>query len=151
MYAPFFRRIVAKYMFVEGSIPENNLNDVSSAENDRIGAVTAFIGSVRGDVIDGKKVEKIEFSCHKSIAEKAAKDIIEESKKRFGILDAEIWHSIGTVKTGEPCFLVKVLGIHRKECFDALPYIVDEVKSRCPIFGKEVFQDGQYKWKENKL
>ena len=28
--------------------------------------------------------------------------------------------------------------------------IVDEIKNRCPVFGKEIFVDGQYKWKENK-
>ncbi len=138
-------------MFVSGPIPAVILNAVASTESDKTGAVTAFIGRVRGDTIDGKKVQEIEFTCHQSIAEKTVEDIIEESKKRFGILHAEIWHSIGTVKKGEPCFLVRVLGTHRRESFAALPYIVDEVKSRCPVFGKEIFPDGQYKWKENKI
>ena len=138
-------------MFVTGPIPESILNAIASAESDKTGAVAAFIGRVRGDNIDGKTVEKIEFTCHQSIAEKTVEEIIKESKKRFRILHAEIWHSIGTVKKGEPCFLVKVLGTHRRESFAALPYIVDEVKSRCPVFGKEILPDGQYKWKENKI
>lgn len=139
-----------KFMFVEGAIPNDILQNTTASDTDSEGAIAVFVGKVRGDKIDDRKVEKIEFTAQESIAESTFVEIIEESKKRFGILDAEIFHSLGTVRTGEACFLVKVTGRHRKESFAAMPYIVDEVKNRCPIFGKEILTGGVHTWKENK-
>lgn len=137
-------------MLVNGAIPDELLNENAGTGNELAGALAVFIGKVRGDIINGKKVENIEFTAQESIAESISVIIIKESKNQFEILDAEVFHSIGTVNLGEACFLVKVWGRHRKESFAALQYIVDEVKNRCPIFGKEVFSGGYYKWKENK-
>jgi molybdopterin synthase catalytic subunit len=138
------------FMFVSGAIPDTVLNNVSLTESNFAGAIAVFVGKVRADKIQNDSVESIEFTSQQQIAESTAKEIIEESKDRFGILNVEIWHSLGTVKTGEACFFVKVIGKHRKESFTALPFIVDEIKSRCPIFGKEILTGGGYKWKENK-
>jgi molybdopterin synthase catalytic subunit len=140
-----------KYMFVNGAIPDNILYDTASTESDIAGAIAVFIGKVRGDSIGGKKVESIEFTSQQQISESVAIEIIEESKQQYGIHHAEIWHSLGNVKKEEACFFVKVVSKHRKESFAALPYIVDEVKNRCPIFGKEILSDGDHKWKENKV
>jgi molybdopterin synthase catalytic subunit len=137
-------------MFVNGAIPDIILRETASADSDVAGAIAVFIGKVRGDSIEGEKVECIEFTSQQQIAESVVGDIIEECKMQFGILQAEVWHSLGNVKSGEACFFVKVIGKHRKESFAALPYIVDEIKSRCPIFGKEILTNGGHKWKENK-
>ena len=53
------------------------------------------------------------------------------------------------VKKGELCFFVFVSGPHRKSVFKALPQIVDEIKDKLPIFGKEIFKDASHKWKIN--
>jgi len=41
--------------------------------------------------------------------------------------------------------------VHRKESFEAIQYIVNEIKKRCPIFGEEVLASGDKKWKENTM
>ncbi len=138
-------------MFTNGAVSDKIINKASHTVAKNAGAIVVFVGKVREDSFDGHKVEKIEFTAQQTIAETVSVEIIAESKKQFGILNAEIWHSLGMVKTGEACFFVKVSGQHRKESFAALTYIVDEVKSRCPIFGKEILTGGGYKWKENKI
>lgn len=138
-------------MFINGAIADNIINKTSNSVAKNAGAIAVFIGKVRDDIIDGHKVEKIEFTAQQTIAETISDEIVAKSKKQFGILNAVIWHSLGPVKTGETCFFVKVTGKHRKESFAALSFIVDEVKSRCPIFGKEILTGGGYKWKENKI
>lgn len=135
-------------MLIKGAIPESILRNEVDTENGSIGAIAVFVGKVRSDFVEGRKVEKIEFTAQQSITEAVAAEIIDESIKRFGILNAEVWHSIGTVATGQACFLVKVYGQHRNESFAALPHIVDEIKRRCPIFGKEILAGGEYVWKE---
>jgi molybdopterin synthase catalytic subunit len=138
-------------MFVQGAIPGHILQESANTGSEEPGAIAVFIGKVRGDVIEGKRVASIEFTAQQLIAEKVAGTILEESKKQFGLSTAEIWHSLGKVKTGEACFYVRVVGKHREESFHALPYIVNEVKRRCPVFGREIFSDGDYQWKENKI
>jgi molybdopterin synthase catalytic subunit len=138
-------------MFVHGAIPDKLTSEIREAENTLAGAIAVFAGRVRADQIEGNSVEWIEFTAQQALAEQIAARIIEEGKNKFGILRADIWHSLGKVKTGDVCFLVKVVGKHRAESFAALSYIVDEVKSRCPVFGKEMLTGGKYRWKENKV
>ena len=61
-----------------------------------------------------------------------------------------IYHSIGLVETGRISFFVFVSSAHRTEVFEALPKLVNRIKEKLPIFGKEIFEDQTYKWKENK-
>ncbi|MGY8886189.1 MAG: molybdenum cofactor biosynthesis protein MoaE, partial [Flavobacteriales bacterium] len=37
----------------------------------------------------------------------------------------------------------------RKEVFKALEYIVEEIKAKVPVFGKELFEDESHQWKVN--
>ncbi|MBT8283337.1 MAG: molybdenum cofactor biosynthesis protein MoaE, partial [Muriicola sp.] len=60
-----------------------------------------------------------------------------------------IYHSTGRVETGEICLFVFVSAPHRKVVFDALHYVVEEIKAEVPVFGKEVFDDESYQWKVN--
>jgi molybdopterin synthase catalytic subunit len=60
-----------------------------------------------------------------------------------------IYHSIGTVNVGEICLFVFVSSPHRTTVFDALEFIVEEIKANVPVFGKEIFEDNSHQWKVN--
>jgi molybdopterin synthase catalytic subunit len=45
---------------------------------------------------------------------------------------------------------VFVSSAHRKECRAALAHLVEEIKAKAPIFGKELFTDHSHQWKVNK-
>jgi len=60
-----------------------------------------------------------------------------------------IYHSSGTVKSGEICLFVFVSSPRRKEVFKALEYIVEEIKAKVPVYGKEIFEDSTHQWKVN--
>ena len=36
------------------------------------------------------------------------------------------------------------------ELFEAIEWLVNEIKSRAPIFGKEILEDDDFEWKVNK-
>ena len=76
-------------------------------------------------------------------------EIKEAAFAQYELSCMHIYHSLGTVKTGELCFFVFVSGPHRKSVFEALPQIVDEIKDKLPIFGKEIFKDATHQWKIN--
>ena len=136
-------------MFIEGAIPYHLIEQLQSG-NKRSGAVCSFLGVVRADEHNGNSVESIEFSAHKGIADEVAKQIATETVRSYKVSEVHILHSTGNVKCGEVCFVVIVVSGHRAEAFAALPYVVDAVKKRCPIFGKEILSGGGHKWKVNK-
>ncbi len=53
------------------------------------------------------------------------------------------------VKAGEICLFVFVSAPRRKVVFEAVEFLVEEIKAKVPIFGKEIFEDDTYVWKKN--
>lgn len=114
-----------------------------------IGAHNIFLGQVRADQIDGKDVIAIEYSAYEDMANKKFHDIREATFEKFNLSCMHIYHSLGTVKTGEICLFVFVSSPRRKEVFKALEYVVEKIKAEVPVFGKEVFEDASHQWKVN--
>jgi molybdopterin synthase catalytic subunit len=114
-----------------------------------IGAHQIFLGQVRADEIEGKSVKAIEYSAHEEMTESIIHEIREETFDKFDLTCMHIHHSIGEVKTGEICLFVFVSSAHRKASNEAIIYLVEAIKERAPIFGKEVFEDGTHFWKKN--
>ena len=114
-----------------------------------IGAHQIFLGQVRADEIEGKSVKAIEYSAHEEMTESIIHEIREETFDKFDLTCMHIHHSIGEVKTGEICLFVFVSSAHRKASNEAIIYLVEAIKERAPIFGKEVFDDGTHVWKKN--
>ena len=114
-----------------------------------IGAHNIFLGQVRADQINGKDVIAIEYSAYEDMANKKFHDIREATFEKFNLSCMHIYHSLGTVKTGEICLFVFVSSPRRKEVFKALEYVVEKIKAEVPVFGKEVFEDASHQWKVN--
>tara|TARA_R110002073_G_scaffold56835_8_gene144445 strand:+ start:2174 stop:2620 length:447 start_codon:yes stop_codon:yes gene_type:complete len=114
-----------------------------------IGAHNIFLGQVRADKIDGKTVSGIEYTAYKEMANAKFHEIREETFSRFDLTCMHIYHSLGMVKTGEICLFVFVSSPRRKEVFKALEYVVEEIKAKVPVYGKEVFEDSTHQWKVN--
>lgn len=141
-----------KNIFVEGAISPQKIAD-SIAHHQvktQIGAHEIFLGQIRADEIDEKKVAAIEYTAYEEMALKAAHEIRESAFEKFDITCMHIYHSLGTVKTGEICLFVFTSSAHRQEARAACTYLVEEIKSKLPIFGKEIFEDESHQWKVNK-
>lgn len=141
---------MAVFSFIKGNIKEHHIREFEKQVNENCGSTCTFKGSVRSDQYSSQKVVSIEFSTHEEIAEQTALDILCEARNKFDLMHAGILHSIGTVNVSETCFYVYIKSGHRKESFEALPWIVNEFKEKVPVFGKEILEDGSYVWKTNK-
>lgn len=115
-----------------------------------IGAHQIFLGQVRRDLIDGKEVQGIEYSAHEEMANKIFHEIREEAFEKFDLTCMHIYHSLGLVRTGEICLFVFVSSSHRKAAQQAIEFLVESIKVRVPVFGKELFEDETHVWKVNK-
>ena len=140
-----------KNIFIEGGIPPSFIAESIAKHQSKttIGAHDIFMGQVRSDSVNGKKVVAIEFTAQEEMANTLCHEIKEAAFEKFDIHCLHIHHSIGTVKTGELCIFVFVSAAHRKTVFEALPYVVNEIKAKVPIFGKEIFDDASHQWKTN--
>ncbi len=140
-----------KNVFVEGAItPEFIANSIAKHQTKTgIGAHDIFLGQVRADVIDGKEVKAIDYSAYESMANQKFHEIREATFEKFDLSCMHIYHSLGRVEAGEICLFVFVSSPHRKVVFEALQYVVEEIKAQVPVFGKEVLDDESYQWKVN--
>ena len=140
-----------KNVFIQGAITPEFIAEAIAKHQTKtqIGAHDIFLGQVRADEIKGKKVEAIEYSAYEEMANLKFHEIREDAFKRFDLSCMHIYHSTGIVKTGEICLFVFVSSPHRKEVFEALHHVVEEIKKQVPVFGKELFEDDSYQWKVN--
>ena len=141
-----------KNILFEGAIPPEKIatSIANHQSKTHIGAHAIFMGQVRADQIEGKQVHAIEYTAQETMANQVCHDIREESFKNYDLSCMHIHHSIGIVPKGEICLFVFVSGAHREVVYKALPHIVDEIKAKLPIFGKEIFEDHSYQWKVNR-
>lgn len=140
-----------KKVFIEGPISSDFIAQSIAKHQSKtsIGAHNIFLGQVRADVIDDKKVVAIEYTCYEALANEKLHEIREEAFEKFDLICMHIYHSIGTIKSGEVCFFVFVSSKRRKKVYAATEWIVNAVKDRTPIFGKELFEDNSHQWKVN--
>ena len=138
-------------VIVNGAINPQFIADSIAKHNTKItiGAHNLFLGQVREDEIEGKKVQAIEYSAYEEMAEDVFHKIREAAFSKFNLTCLHVYHSIGVVKKGEICLFVFVSSKHRKDAFDACSFIVEQIKIAVPVFGKELFEDNSYVWKVN--
>ena len=140
-----------KNVFREGAIASQFIGDSIAKHQSKttIGAHSIFLGQVRADELDGKTVSAIEYTAHQEMANLKFHEIREATFEKFNLNCMHIYHSIGLVKTGEICLFVFVSSPRRKEVFKALEFVVEEIKAKVPVFGKEIFEDSSHQWKVN--
>ncbi len=142
---------VKKSSFIQGAISAEFIGNSIAKHQSKtsIGAHNIFLGQVRADEIDGKKVVAIDYSAYEEMADKVFHEIRESAFAKYDLTCMHIYHSLGLVKTGEICLFVFVSAPRRKVVFEALEYLVEAIKEKAPVFGKEILEDESYTWKQN--
>lgn len=140
-----------KTVFIDGPISAEFIGNSIAKHQSKttIGAHDIFLGQVRADEIDGHVVKAIEYTAQKEMTEEILHNIREATFEKFNLTCMHIYHSLGTVKAGEICLFVFVSSPRRKEVFKAIEYLVEEIKEKAPIFGKEIFENDEHQWKVN--
>ncbi len=109
------------------------------------GASVSFFGIVR-DENKGRKVTHLIYEAYESLAEVMMDDLLGKAARIWPILDAKILHRLGKVEVGQIAVAIEVSSAHRDEAYRASRFLIDEVKSKVPIWKKEYFEDGIYHW-----
>ena len=140
-----------KYL-VEGPITPSIINSCISdlGKQDNAGGHSVFIGQVRADIIDGKRVTGIEYSAYGEMVAAESERIIKVTREAFSdIKEIIILHSVSLVKTGEISLFVMVTAGHRDQAIRGCQHVVEMIKLDYPVWKKEIFDDSSHRWKEN--
>jgi molybdopterin synthase catalytic subunit len=114
------------------------------------GAHSIFLGQVRDDFSDGRKVKQIDYSAYEEMVGAEAEKIKKIIRTEFSdVLEIIIVHSTGTVVAGEISMFVLVSAGHRSHAIAACQKTVELIKESLPVWKKEIFEDNSYKWQEN--
>lgn len=111
----------------------------STSHSQECGARVWFEGIVR-NANQGKEVEGIFYQAYPEMAEKELGKIAGEAKARWPLGSVGIAHRTGSLKVGDLALLVVVQAAHRNEAFAALQFIIDQTKTKVPIWKKEFYE-----------
>ena len=142
---------VIKNIFIEGAIEPAFIAESIAKHQTKtnIGGHSIFLGQVRADVIDGRSVSAIEYTTYNQMALEKMDEIREEIFGKYDITCMHVYHSLGKVAAGQVCLFVFTSSKHRKVAIDACEETVERIKAELPVWGKEIFADETYQWKEN--
>jgi len=141
-----------KNIFHQGPIPPHLVAESLQKHSSRtdIGAHSLFLGQVRSDVLGGRTVTAIEYTTYEDMALEKMEEIREAIFAKYPLTCLHVHHSLGVIQAGEISLFVFASSPHRRAAMDACNEIVEDIKSSLPVWGKELFEDNDSHWKENK-
>ena len=140
-----------KNIFCHGSVSPAFIADSIAKHSSKtnIGAHSIFLGQVRNDMIDDKEVAAIEYTSYEPMALEVMHDIREKIFFKYQLTCMHVHHSLGIVRSGEIYLFVFTSSKHIRDAIDACNEVVELIKKELPVWGKEIFSDGQHVWKVN--
>jgi molybdopterin synthase catalytic subunit len=111
------------------------------------GGHSLFLGQVRADEEDGRKVESIEYTAYSSMVRAEADRIRNAVFTQFDdVRSVNILHSTGLVRAGEISLLVLISAGHREQAIQACRETVEMIKKFLPVWKKENYDDNTHLW-----
>jgi molybdopterin synthase catalytic subunit len=99
--------------------------------------------------VEGKQVESLNYTAYEAMAIRQLNLIVDGVRKRWPqVLRIAIHHRTGTCAVLEESVCIAASSPHRKEAFEIVEFIIDELKRTVPIWKQEVLQDGSKAWKQ---
>ncbi|KAI8068678.1 Molybdopterin biosynthesis MoaE [Gongronella butleri] len=123
-----------------------SLDEISKqVQDDAAGAISTFSGTTRNS-FQGKTVVQLDYQAYEPMARKVLGELVAEARAKWALMHVAIYHRTGTVPVGETSVVIACSSAHRDASMHATEYLIDELKARCPIWKKEVYEDGSV-WK----
>ncbi len=129
------------FQLSEGPLDIGSLS--ASLRDTRAGAFVSFEGRVRNEN-DNHAVVSLEYEAYPALALSEGEAVVREASR--SVIAARCIHRVGHLCLGDVAVWVGVIAAHRDEAFTACRFIIDEVKKRVPIWKKEHYSDGSFRW-----
>ena len=116
----------------------------AAVRDEAAGADVTFCGVVR-DHDHGRTVRALEYSSYPTAAQ-IIREVAAEIAAEPDVIAVAVSHRIGELAIGDVALVASVTAAHRKQAFESCARLVDEVKTRLPIWKRQVFDDGTDEW-----
>jgi len=114
---------------------------LEAARTDADGALLLFVGVVRNHA-DGRAVTGMRYDAYQDMADEVLGEIAEEAAREMGSPRVWVEHRTGRLAIGEASVVIVSASPHRAESFDAVRYVIEEIKKRLPVWKKEEYVEG---------
>ena len=108
------------------------------------GGIALFVGTVR-ERDGGRGVTGLGYTAHPSVLDDL-RAVAEEVVAAHPVRALAAVHRVGDLAVGDLAVVVGVSCPHRGDAFAAARMLIDELKSRVPIWKHQVFDDGGDEW-----
>ena len=120
---------------------------LANCEDRSAGATVLFAGSVR-DHNSKERVSGIYYEAYEKMAKNVLLEIENEVLKKWAIRKFIAIHRIGILKVNEISVAIAVATEHRQDAFEACKYTINNIKTRIPIWKKELSESGKAVWED---
>ena len=122
-----------------------SVDEVFAAVSDPgAGGVALFVGTVRGQD-SGRGVVGLGYTAHPGALDEL-RAVAEQVVAAHPVRALAAVHRVGELAVGDLAVVVGVACPHRGDAFTACRMLIDELKSRVPIWKHQVFDDGGDEW-----
>lgn len=111
------------------------------------GAVLLFLGTARNHFGE-RRVTRLAYEAYEELALSELRAIGAACSERWAGCRTAIVHRLGEVPVTEPTVVIATATPHRAACYSASRFALEALKSRVPIWKKEIYEDGSA-WKPN--
>jgi molybdopterin synthase catalytic subunit len=101
------------------------------------GACVLFTGLVR-EWADDAGAQALELEHYPEMTEASIAAIVRDARTRWQLGAVRVVHRVGRLAPGEQIVLVGVSSAHRGDAFAACEFIMDYLKTRAPIWKREI-------------
>ena len=122
------------------------IGEILSKGLKNVGSLMSFIGVVRENGKDGKKVSRVDMEAYEQPASITIGKISKEIKEKYHLSLVRMYHFVGSFEIGEPLVFIVIGGQSRKDTFPALQEAVERYKTEPYVFKREVYNNGTHAW-----
>ena len=112
------------------------------ASADGCGAAVTFVGVVRGDRHEDRRVRALYYEAYPEMAERQIDRAIAEAHARWSLNGVQLQHRLGLVEVGQISVVIVVAAQHRALAYAASRFLIEEIKREVPIWKREYYDDG---------
>ncbi len=105
------------------------------------GGLAVFVGVVR-DESAGRVVTRLEYSAYEAMAKREMERIASEIEDEIAGVRVCAMHRVGSLEVGDAAVVCAASAPHRGEAFRACRELIDRIKSRVPVWKREIGPDG---------
>ncbi len=88
------------------------------------------------------QTQRLEYEAYTPMASRLLAELEAEARRRWPLEGCAVVHRLGDVPTGEVSVVVAADSPHRGPAFEAVEWLIDQIKQVVPIWKQEHWADG---------